>query len=692
MKKIILTSFFAAMLFLGCHKDEDSPQPISLDDKKEQTSDSLNNDTNGSISESSMDIFLCFGQSNMEGNAEIELVDKSCVPTGARNMVVAKGDAAHYGATRYSWRKAEPPLARFTTGLTPADYFCRTMMQYLPSNQKIGIVMVAIGGASIEAFDKDKCVEYCKNVDADWLKNYLAEYDNNPYQTLVTAAKTAQKAGTIRGILLHQGETNNGDPQWCENVKKIYNDLLSDLELSADKCPLLVGETLRQEEGGVCYLHNSVIAKIHDIIPTAYVISSEGCKGKEDGLHFLASGYRVLGRRYAEQMLKLMNIDIPNSEYKGYYVEGRYLMDKDGNQVNLHGFAQTYSPYFNKNTWNNFDVAGCLSSNKAKIKKIMDAGWCMDFVRLHMDPYWTYSDDKPSGVNESGAHLYFDEAKFRKYLDEVFIPMAEYMQSLGLGVVMRPPGVCPKEIGLNDAYHKYLMNVWSIVCSHNKLRNNPNIMFELANEPVSFKASNGTIASNGGIVDKELSQFFQQIVDMIRDLGCENVLWVPGTSWQQNYKAYETYPIQGKNIGYAVHCYPGWYGSDCYQETGEIAPDMWRGSAGGYEGFKKGWDESIANGVAQTNPIMVTEMDWAAEAHKGRTWGNSITGTAGGKGFGANFKKIMDQTGNVSFLTFVWDYDLAAFDPKHGEDSSDFLYDPESGCLPVFNWFKEYKK
>lgn len=30
------------------------------------------------------------------------------------------------------------------------------------------------------------------------------------------------------------------------------------------------------------------------------------------------------------------------------HVEGRYLKDTHGNIVNLHGFAQTYSPWFNE--------------------------------------------------------------------------------------------------------------------------------------------------------------------------------------------------------------------------------------------------------------------------------------------------------------------------------------------------------
>ena len=254
-------------------------------------------------------IFLCFGQSNMEGNADVEEYDRLNVPANMVNMIVAKDDPKHYGAKRYSWRKADPPLARFNTGLTPADYFGRKMLEYLPANDTVGIVMVAIGGADIAAFIKDDCVKYCKRTDhAGWYKNYLAQYDNDPYGVLVKAAKKAQKTGVIRGILLHQGETNNGQSDWPNKVKKIYNDLLADLNLTAEECPLLVGETVREDMGGCCSWHNTVVAKVPNVIPTAHVISSEGCMGKNDALHFLASGYRTLGKRYAYKMLSLMGI------------------------------------------------------------------------------------------------------------------------------------------------------------------------------------------------------------------------------------------------------------------------------------------------------------------------------------------------------------------------------------------------
>ena len=39
----------------------------------------------------------------------------------------------------------------------------------------------------------------------------MKEYDNHPYTRLVECAKAACRDGVIKGILLHQGESNSGD-------------------------------------------------------------------------------------------------------------------------------------------------------------------------------------------------------------------------------------------------------------------------------------------------------------------------------------------------------------------------------------------------------------------------------------------------------------------------------------------------
>ena len=243
------------------------------------------------------------------------------------------------------------------------------------------------------------------------------------------------------------------------------------------------------------------------------------------------------------------------------HVDGRYLKDPHGNIVNLHGFAQTYSPWFNEKgtKWTNYNVAGCLTYNKGIIDKVMAAGWKMNFMRLHMDPYWSNTPGCTPHAHE--LPNCFNETRFKKYLDEVFIPMAEYAISKGLYVIIRPPGVCPEEIGVEDDYNyaQYLMTVWDIVSKHPKIKNSPQIMFELANEPVRIILADGSVGANTQAHFDELKAIFQPIVNKIRDNGFHNVLWIPGSGYQSQYKGFAVNPIEGPNIGYAVHIYPGWY-------------------------------------------------------------------------------------------------------------------------------------
>ena len=269
-------------------------------------------------------VYLCFGQSNMEGNATPEAQDQTVDP---RFQTLACVNFSSPQRTMGQWYTATPPIVRPGTGLGMADYFGRTMVENLPENVRVGVVDVAIGGTKIEGFMQDQVASYIASMNPSsegWLINYFKAYDNDPYQRLVDMARIAQKQGVIKGILLHQGESNNGQSDWPQKVKKIYDQLLADLNLNATDVPLFVGETVSQAEGGACWLHNSVIARVPNVIPNSYVISSAGCPQRGDGLHFTAEGYRTMGSRYAQQALKLMGIDISDTPDDGDYIAQRF--------------------------------------------------------------------------------------------------------------------------------------------------------------------------------------------------------------------------------------------------------------------------------------------------------------------------------------------------------------------------------
>ncbi|MBB6325764.1 hypothetical protein FHS59_001379 [Algoriphagus iocasae] len=248
-------------------------------------------------------IFLSFGQSNMEGNAKFEPQD---TVANERFKVLQAVDCPDLNREMGKWYPAVPPLSRCNTGLTPGDYFGKTLAESLPDSIKIGIINVSVGGCKIELFEKDNYESYSETAPG-WMKGMIAQYDGNPYGRLVELAKLAQEDGVIKGILLHQGESNTGDQSWPKKVKGVYDNLLSDIGLDPDSVPLLAGELVSAEQGGKCASMNPIIATLPDVIPNAYVISSADCEAIADGLHFSAAGYRLLGYRYGDKMAQLLS-------------------------------------------------------------------------------------------------------------------------------------------------------------------------------------------------------------------------------------------------------------------------------------------------------------------------------------------------------------------------------------------------
>ena len=251
-------------------------------------------------------IFLCFGQSNMEGAAKPEAQD--LVSPGPRFLLMPAVDFPDKGRKMGEWCEAIPPLCRPNTGLTPADWFGRTLVKSLPENIKVGVIHVAIGGIDIKGFLPDSIEKYRKTA-PNWMKGMLEAYNNNPYERLVTLAKKAQKDGVIKGILMHQGETNTGDPKWAGMVKQVYDNLCGDLQLKPEDVPLFAGNIVQAGGKGVCIGCKKQIDELPNTLHTSQVISSDDCSNGPDRLHFDAAGYRELGCRYGEAVARFLGYE-----------------------------------------------------------------------------------------------------------------------------------------------------------------------------------------------------------------------------------------------------------------------------------------------------------------------------------------------------------------------------------------------
>jgi len=246
-------------------------------------------------------IYLSFGQSNMESGGKIDEMDRT---VDKRFQVMADFDSTNRGWMKGQWYDAVPPLAAKGRGICMVDYFGRTIVAGLPENIRVGVVKVSVPGCKIELFEKSTYTNYTATVQP-WMKNLIMAYDGNPYQYLVDQAKLAQKDGVIKGILLHQGESNPNDKEWSNKVKGIYDNLIEDLNLKPEQVPLLAGETVNADQQGTCAGFNKIMAELPMTLPNSHVISSAGCTSN-DRLHFNPPGSREFGKRYGEKMLSLL--------------------------------------------------------------------------------------------------------------------------------------------------------------------------------------------------------------------------------------------------------------------------------------------------------------------------------------------------------------------------------------------------
>lgn len=257
-------------------------------------------------------IYLCFGQSNMEAGARPAEQDLGF--NDPRFQFMAAVDMPSMNRAKGNWYTAVPPICREGNNMGPVDFFGRKMIEKLPAQYKVGVINVSVAGAKLELWDQDACADYLAMEAADpgrgWLVNMAKAYDMNPYKRIVEVAKIAQKSGVIKGMLVHQGESNPDDSLWCGRLKKIHDDLCHDLGLNPDEIPLLAGELKQAEEGGVCAAFNDVVlSHLPEVMPNGYVISSLGCQSTGDQFHFSTEGMRLMGYRMADKMLQLQGFE-----------------------------------------------------------------------------------------------------------------------------------------------------------------------------------------------------------------------------------------------------------------------------------------------------------------------------------------------------------------------------------------------
>jgi hypothetical protein len=238
-------------------------------------------------------VFLLIGQSNMAGAPKAEAEDQVEDP---RVRVLAYEDCPNLGRQYNQWYPARPPLHDCHGGVGPGDYFGKALAKAYPE-ATIDLVPLAISGVDIDFFVKGvvskRRGEFSIPPDNHW---------SGAYEWVLERARLAQRVGTIRGIIFHQGESDTGNASWVGKVKQLVSDLRTDLQLG--EVPFVAGELL---ESGCCgKWHNPLVQQLPQTIGTTRIVSAAGLAGM-DSAHFDLAGQRELGARYGAAMLELLN-------------------------------------------------------------------------------------------------------------------------------------------------------------------------------------------------------------------------------------------------------------------------------------------------------------------------------------------------------------------------------------------------
>jgi beta-glucuronidase len=223
-----------------------------------------------------LDIYLLVGQSNMAGRAPLDesskLADPSILMLDKNNNWVPAVDPVHFD---------KPDVA----GVGPALSFAREMLS--GTHKKIGLIPCAVGGSPIQVWEPDS--------------TYLNGL--HPYDDAIKRARLAMRQGTLKGIIWHQGESDNNP-----KAAAVYLDKLVSLvkrfrkDLGLPNLPFVAGE--------IGYFNpatpiNNVIDRLPDAVPNTAVVSAEGLTDKGDVTHFNTRSARELGRRYGQAMVQL---------------------------------------------------------------------------------------------------------------------------------------------------------------------------------------------------------------------------------------------------------------------------------------------------------------------------------------------------------------------------------------------------
>lgn len=222
-------------------------------------------------------VFVMAGQSNMAGRGQVEPED-----TVSNERILSINKAGELVLAKEPLNLNELSMVGLDCGMS----FARTMLKSCPPDVSILVLHTAVGGSSIQKWIHDSV-----HREVPLLTNFK------------TRVAVANKYGTIKGIIWHQGEAdanNKGIPVYASRLDTLFGMFRK--ICGNNNLPIVMGEL-----GHFSKTSHEPFMQVNQIMhehaskdPFSAVVKTKDLDHKGDFLHFNAVGQRTLGMRYAE--------------------------------------------------------------------------------------------------------------------------------------------------------------------------------------------------------------------------------------------------------------------------------------------------------------------------------------------------------------------------------------------------------
>ena len=250
------------------------------DTMKKNTESIRNDESNNNKVDSTFDLYLLIGQSNMAGRGPIT---KKYLEEGNPNVFMLTKEN--------TWVPAKNPLhydKPKIAGVGPGLSFGIAMEKF-KTPRKISLIPCAVGGTSIDSWKP---------------AGYDSATKTHPYDDMLLHLQAALQYGVLKGVLWLQGESDSKPEKAAAYLSKLET-LIQQIRTVAgnNELPFVAGELgrYRAEFQNI----NKVLKGLPGSVPYTAVASSKGLKDKGDHTHFNSESQEEMGKRMAKKMREL---------------------------------------------------------------------------------------------------------------------------------------------------------------------------------------------------------------------------------------------------------------------------------------------------------------------------------------------------------------------------------------------------